>query len=148
MPEVSVAVEVAAPAERVWQAAVDWPTQSRWMFLTDVRVTRGTGHRVGDRLVAFTGVGRVGFADPMEITAYDAPHRVVVRHLGRVVRGSAAFEVIAVDAHRSRFVWTEWLELPFGVVGQAGFAVLRPALLWPLRRSLDRFAAVAAVDAG
>lgn len=146
MAEVSLAVDVAAPADRVWRVAVDWPSQSRWMVLTDVRVTRGSGHQVGDRLVAFTGLGRLGFSDPMEITAYDAPHRVVVRHLGRVVRGSAAFEVIALDGGRARFVWTEWLELPLGVVGQAGFVVLRAALLWPLRRSLARFAELAGAD--
>ncbi|HVE99267.1 MAG TPA: SRPBCC family protein [Mycobacteriales bacterium] len=144
MPEVTVSVDVVASPERVWQAAVDWPTQQRWMFLTRVWPTAGTGHAVGDRLSAFTGVGPVGFLDTMEITAYDAPRRCVVRHTGRVVRGSAAFEVVPLGPDRARFVWTEWLDLPLGVLGQAGFALLRPLILWPLRRSLRRFADLAA----
>jgi hypothetical protein len=140
VPEVSVSVDVDAAPEQVWRAVVDWPTQSRWMFLTRVEVTTGDGHAVGDELSAFTGVGRLGFTDTMTITAYDAPHRCVVRHTGRVVRGSAAFEVVPLGPDRARFVWTEWLELPFGLLGQLGFALVRPLLLWPLRRSLRAFA--------
>ena len=144
MPELSLFVDVDAPAEQVWRAAVDWPAQSRWMFLTRVRATRGDGHRVGDELEAFTGVGALGFVDTMRITAYDAPTRCVVQHTGRVVRGSAAFEVLPLGPDRSRFVWTEWLELPLGLLGQVGYAMVRPLLLLPLRRSLRRFAMAAA----
>ena len=144
MPEVSVSVDLDLPAETVWRLAVDWPSQRRWMFLTRVDVKSGAGHAPGDTLAAFTGVGPLGFLDTMTITAYDAPRRCVVRHTGRVVRGSAAFEVVPLGPDRSRFIWTEWLELPLGVVGQLGFAVLRPLLLWPLRHSMRRFAALAA----
>ncbi len=144
MPEVSVSVDVDASPEQVWRTAVDWPTQARWMFLTHVDVTSGDGHQVGDELSAFTGIGRVGFVDTMTITAYDAPQCCVVRHTGKVVRGTAAFEVVALGPDRARFVWTEWLELPLGLVGQVGFALFRPLFLWPLRRSLRAFAAQAA----
>ena len=140
MPEISVAVDVDAPAEQVWQAVVDWPTQSRWMFLTTVAATQGDGHALGDELTAFTGIGRVGFVDTMRITAYDPPRRCVVEHTGRVVRGSAAFEVLPLGPDRSRFVWTEWLVPPLGLLGRLGFELVRPLVLWPLRHSLRRFA--------
>jgi len=140
VPEISVSVDVDAPVEVVWRAVVDWPAQADWMVLTRVTATRGDGHAVGDELVAFTGLGRVGFLDTMTITAYDAPRRCVVRHTGRVVRGTAAFEVLPLGADRARFVWTEWLDLPLGLLGRLGFAVLRPLIRWPLRRSLRTFA--------
>ena len=143
-----MAVDVDAPAEQVWRAAVDWPSQSDWMFLTRVEATAGSGHAVGDQLAAFTGVGKLGFLDTMTVTAYDAPRRCVVEHTGRVVRGVAAFEVIPLGADRARFVWTEWLVLPLGLLGQVGFALVRPLVMWPLRRSLRAFAAHAARSRG
>lgn len=140
MAEISVSVDVDAPAEQVWAAAVDWPKQADWMFLTRVEATRGDGHAVGDYLSAYTGVGPFGFVDTMEITAYDAPRRCLVRHTGRVVRGTAAFEVQPLGPDRSRFVWSEWLVLPYGLLGQLGFVLLRPLIRLLLRRSLATFA--------
>ena len=144
MAEISLSVDVEASAAQTWAAAVDWPTQGEWMFLTRVEATSGDGHAVGDELAAYTGLGPLRFLDTMVITAYDAPRRCVVRHTGRVVRGTAAFEVIDVGAGRSRFVWSEWLELPLGFIGELGFALLRPLVLLPLRSSLAKFAAHAA----
>lgn len=140
----SVGVDVDASPERVWRAVVDWPAQADWMFLTRVVATRGDGHAVGDELSAFTGLGPIGFLDTMRITAYDAPRRVVVEHTGKIVRGQAAFEVIPLGPDRARFVWSEWLELPLGFVGELGFALLRPLFLLPLRWSLAKFATQAA----
>ena len=77
---------------------------------------------VGARLSAFTGVGRVGFLDTMEITEWEPPRLVRVLHTGRVVRGPGIFEVLALPDGRSRFVWREELDLPLGAVGRAGFS--------------------------
>jgi hypothetical protein len=134
--EISVAVDVDASVDEVWAAAVDWGRQGEWMALTRV----DGGHGLGATLTAFTGVGRLGFDDPMTITAWEPPYRCVVRHDGRIVRGTAAFEVQRLDGGRARFVWSEWLVLPFGLAGELGFAVLRPLIRWPLDRSMRRFA--------
>jgi carbon monoxide dehydrogenase subunit G len=137
MAELTLSVRVAAPPEQVWAAAVDWDRQHEWMVGTTVR--GGRGH--GARLVAFTGWHGIGFHDPMTITTWDPPHRCVVRHEGNVVRGTAAFEVLPDGHGGSVFVWSEWLVLPFGLLGELGYALLRPLVLRPLRRSLDQFAA-------
>ena len=129
---------VAAPVEVAWEALTDWQGQSGWMVLTRVTVDPG-GHRVGERLDAFTGIAGVGFHDRMEVTRWDPPRRVEVVHLGRVVRGAGIFEVRPAPGG-AWLVWIEDLDLPLGVVGRLGFAVLRPAFQLMLRRSLRRLA--------
>lgn len=136
----SVPVEVDAPAQRVWDAVVDWEAQGRWILGTRVRATRGAGREVGDRVTAVTAIGRFGFADEFEITGWDPPRECVVRHLGRVVRGTGTFAVEAQTAARSRFVWSEDLVLPLGGLGRAGWPLVRPAMAAGVRRSLRRFA--------
>ena len=137
MTELAASVEVDAPAQRLWDTVVDWDTQSEWMFLT----TACGGHGAGATVEGFTGVGRIGFLDTMVITRWEPPRRCVVRHTGRVVRGSAAFEVESLGDGRSRFVWTEWVVPPLGDLGTVGFALVRPLLLVLVRRSLRRLAA-------
>ena len=143
MPEISLSVDVAAPPDRVWAAMVDWERQGEWMLGTTVRGTVNGGHGTGAELEAWTGLGPVGFLDTMVITAWDPPYRCVVRHTGRVVRGAAAFEVEPAGAG-SRFVWTEWLELPWGRLGELGFVLVRPLVVAGIRYSLRRFATWAA----
>ena len=140
-------VDVDAPVERTWAAVTDWDRQGEWMLATRVRGTKQDGRGVGGGLRAVTGIGPVGFVDTMEITVWSPPHAAHVRHTGRVVRGSAAFEVRERPGG-STFVWSELLDLPFGAVGRFGFRLLRPALLWGLRRSLRTFAGWAARHPG
>lgn len=137
MSELRASVEVNAPPRAVWDAVVDWDVQSEWMLLTSVR----GGHGTGARVEAFTGVGRLGFLDTMEITGWDPPWRCVVRHTGRVVRGTAVFEVEPLDGGRSRFTWAEWVVPPFGPLGGAGLALVKPFVLLGIRYSLRRLAA-------
>lgn len=132
MAELTLSVDVAASVEDVWAAVVDWDRQHEWMVGTRV----SGGHGEGATVTAWTGWHGVGFTDPMTVTTWDPPYRCVVRHDGRVVRGSAAFEVLPLDDGHARFVWTEWLVLPFGWLGEIGFALLKPLILIPLRRSL------------
>jgi hypothetical protein len=131
-------VAVAAPVEVAWEALTDWHGQSGWMVLTNVTVDSG-GHRVGERLDAFTGIAGIGFHDRMEVTRWDPPRRVDVVHLGRVVRGGGIFEVRPAPGG-AWLVWIEDLDLPLGLAGRLGFAVLRPAFQLMLRRSLRRLA--------
>lgn len=148
MVHISVGVDVAAPAEVTWRAATDWARQGDWIPATRLRVTHGTGTAPGDRVLARTAVGPVGFDDPMEITRWDPPRACEVRHLGRVVRGTGVFEVVPASANRSRFVWTEQLDLPLGVVGRLGFVLVRPFAVAGLRLALRRFARHAAAHDG
>ncbi len=132
--EITSRVAVSADPERVWKAAVDWPSQHRWVWATRVR----GGHALGASVVARTGIGPVAFTDTMVITEWAPPHRCVVRHTGRVVRGIGVLEVIR-QAESCQFQWTERLQLPLGPVGRLGWPIVRPLVRWGLDSSLRRF---------
>jgi hypothetical protein len=134
--ELVVRQDVAADPERVFAAMTDWEAHDRWMLLTHARGGQG----VGESIEAFTGLGRVGFLDTMTITVWEPPVRAVVRHTGKVVRGAGAFEVEAVAPGRSRIVWSEWVDLPFGALGRLGWPLAKPLLGFFLRLSLRRLA--------
>jgi hypothetical protein len=133
-------VEVDAPAAATFEAAVDWDRQGEWMLGTRVRGTAQQGRGVGGGIEAFTGIGRLGFLDTMEITAWDPPRRCDVLHTGWLVRGTGSFEVLDRGDGRSAFRWSEELELPWGRLGRAGWPLVRPLFVAGVRRSLVRFA--------
>lgn len=110
------------------------------MLGTRVEVRSGDGAGVDSELAAWTGAGPLGFWDTMVITRWEAPYRVDVLHTGRVVKGTGVMEVVALPGGRSRFIWSEELDLPWGVLGRAGWPVARPALRAGVRRSLEKFA--------
>ena len=136
MAELVVSQDVNAPADRVWAVLVDWDLHGEWMPFT--RASGGAA--VGERIEAFTGIGRVGFIDRMTIVVWEPPHRAVVRHTGRVVRGSGAFEVRELSAGRSQVVWSEWVDLPLGLVGRASWPLVRLLLHAGVSFSLRRLA--------
>ena len=131
-------VAVAVPVETAWAGLTGWEDQTGWMLFTVVTVEPG-GHRVGERLDAFTRIAGLGFHDRMEVTRWEPPNLVEVVHLGRVVRGGGTFEVRPAPGG-AWLVWGEDLDLPLGPVGALGFAVLRPVFQLMLRWSLRRLA--------
>ena len=140
----SVTIDVGVPAERAWAALVDWEAQGEWMVGTSVRGTEQDGRGVGGGIAAWTGVRlgriRLGFLDTMVITAWEPPHRCLVDHTGRVVRGTGGFEIAERGADGCRVHWFERVELPLGVVGRLAWAVaVRPAARRGVVKSLRRF---------
>jgi hypothetical protein len=135
-------VAVPASAARVWEYVTDWPRQREWVPLTRTEIVDGPGDVVGGRIRAWTGIGRVGFWDPMTITRFDrSPDgggRCEVLHTGRVVRGEGEFRVVAEDADRCRFVWVEVVPLPFGRLGGIGWRLVRPLIERGVDRGLRR----------
>ncbi|GLU46791.1 SRPBCC family protein [Nocardiopsis ansamitocini] len=134
---VQVVHECPAPAERVWATLVDWEQHDRWMTLTRAHGGAGTGARV----LAFTGVGPVGFHDPMEITGWQPPADgepgyCEVAHHGRIVRGRGRFDIVPLTDGRSKITWTEWVLPPLGGLGRAGWPLAEPALTFFFARSL------------
>ena len=145
--ELTVPVDVDAPAAAVWRKVTDWEGQGDWMLGTRVRTTgEGDGRRLGATLAAVTGIGPLGVTDRMEIVEWTPPRRCVVRHLGRVVRGDGVFEVVPLDADRARFLWSELLDLPLGRLGALGWPVLRPAFRAGVAFSLRRMARQCAAE--
>ena len=59
--------------------------------------------------------------------------------MGRIVKGAGAFEVESTLTG-SRVVWSEWVRLPFGLLGDVGWLAIRPITALFLRISLRRLA--------
>jgi hypothetical protein len=134
--EIEILINIDAPPLKVWEAIVDWESQSNWMALTEVWVAPGAQRAgVGARIEAFTGLRAkrasanglplFGFLDTMTVTRWEAPTRCDVLHTGTVVKGSGTFIVEERANGFARFRWSEIVELPFGYLG---------ALLWPFAR--------------
>ena len=136
---VRVAVAVNAPVDVVFAAVTQWTEQGRWIIGTRVEVRKGDGASLGSELAAWTGAGPVGFWDTMVITRWEPPYRVDVLHTGKLVRGTGIMEVVALPGGRSRFVWSEELDLPLGTVGRLGWPLVRPAMRAGVGRSLRTF---------
>ena len=133
-------VPVDASVEQTWLGATDWAGQGDWMLGTKVHPTKQDGQGVGGAISAFTGVGRVGFVDTMEITVWDPPHRCHVLHTGKLVKGTGVFEVEARGAGQSTFIWREDLVLPFGALGRLAWPLVKPLFAYGVLVSLKRFA--------
>ena len=138
---VAVTVELDLPVSLAFDKVTDWEGQEQWMPLTTVRVVKGDGRSVGSRVEAYTGVGRLGFLDIIEVTSWDPPNRVDVMHVGRLLRGPGAFEFSALPTGGTALTWSEWLHLPFGRVGRIGWPIGRVIAAALLRIALRRFVA-------
>jgi hypothetical protein len=116
MARFTVVRDVRASASVVWSALVDWPRHGRWAPLTAVRTVTPRPDGVGAGFVARTGLGPLGFDDPMSVVVWqppagDAPEdpggRCEVVKSGRVVHGRAWFTVTPLPGSRARVVWDE-----------------------------------------
>lgn len=151
--ELTVPVDVNVPADVLWEVVSDLEGQSEWMLGTRVEITGGDGRSVGTELRAVTGPGPFGVADTMRITEWTEPpagahperserseRRIVVTHTGTLIRGDGVFAVEDLGPGRSRFLWSELLELPFGTLGRLGWPVVRPVFRAGVAHSLRRMA--------
>jgi len=122
-------VTVGAPAAEVWTYVTDWPQQGDWVPFTRVERVDGADN-VGGRFRAWTGVGPVGFWDPMTITSWqrtpDGGGRCEVLHTGRVVRGEGEFTVLGRGERECEFVWAEVIDVPLGRLGGLGWRFAAP----------------------
>lgn len=141
MTGLTLSVPVQAPAAEAFAAMVDWEAQSQWMLGTDVARSFGNADRVGGRLDAWTGIGRLGFLDTMVITKWnEAEMLVVVLHTGAVVKGEGEMQVVATSDTTCEFIWRERIVPPLGPLGRLGWPLLKPAFAAGVRKSLLDFA--------
>ena len=47
---------------------------------------------------------------------------------------------MATSDATSKFVWSEDLDLPLGVLGKVGFFFVKPGFVYGVRKSLEKFA--------
>jgi len=149
--EIEIVIDIDASPARVWDAIVDWESQSAWMALTQVWVEPGAPRAgVGARIEAFTGLRArkassnglplIGFLDTMTVTRWEAPTRCDVLHTGKVVKGTGTFIVEPRAGGTARFRWSEVVEVPFGYLGAALWPIARVGLYGSVKFSLKALA--------
>lgn len=102
-------------AEEAWRRLTDWERHGCHAPLTRVTVATAPPTRVGTVFVARTGIGSVGFDDPMEVVRWDPPvpglpGRCRLEKRGSAVTGWAEIEVRPAP-RGSRVVWREDLKV-------------------------------------
>jgi len=141
-------LEVDAPADSLWAYLTDWQRHGEWIPLTRVETVGGAGRQVGGKIRAWTGVGPVGFWDPMTVTGWDevpgGGGTATLVHTGRIVKGDARLVVSALPDGRSHLSWRE--EYDMGRVAWLAWRAGGPLLQRGLSRALRRMAAL--VEAG
>ncbi|MBC7633308.1 SRPBCC family protein [Aeromicrobium sp.] len=100
MALIEIVREVRLTPAESWNRLTDWEQHGRFVPLT--RITRND-----DGFDAFTGVGRVGFHDPMEIVRWEEPTFCRLEKRGRVVTGWAELSVEPHGDGGSKVTWRE-----------------------------------------
>ncbi|MEV7396334.1 SRPBCC family protein [Aeromicrobium sp. NPDC092404] len=123
--------EVALPPEESWRRLTDWEQHGQHVPLTRIiRTDRG--------FTARTGVGRLGFDDPMEIVEWSPPRFCRLEKRGRVVTGWAEVGV-EPTVGGSRVTWRE--DLHVRGVPRWGDGLTRAAGTRMFSRVIDRLLA-------
>ena len=140
---IAISTLINAPAEKVWSSIADWESQGAWMLQTKVIRTSEIAEGVGVKIEAFTGpfyrlfprFKFLGLLDLMEVTRWEPPYRCDVIHYGKILKGSGAFEVVALDGSHTTFHWSEEVIAPLPL-----FLLVKPFLWIGVKISLARFA--------
>jgi hypothetical protein len=133
---VHAAVDVGAPAQRVWDVLVDWPRHAEWVPFTSA----DGGAAEGESVEARTGIGPASFLDTMVIDDWTPPNRVGVRHTGRLIRGEGRFDLVDLPGGRCRVTWSELIDLPLGPAGRVAWIAVGPLARLMLHTALRRLA--------
>lgn len=128
---IAMSLVIKAPIERVWAALTDWESQGEWMLQTTVEVTSKIREGVGTTIAAFTGIGKLGVMDHMEVTSWQPPHICDVVHTGKIIKGTGRFQLVKIDADTTRFDWSEEILAPRVI-----FLLIAPGLYAGVRISL------------
>jgi hypothetical protein len=135
--QLSVKIAINAPEIEVFKKVTNWEDQIKWVFFTKVRGVGNDSRKLGGKLEAFTGIGRIGFLDTMTITKWVDNKLCEVTHTGNVVKGRGLFEVSTNDS-TTYFTWTEYVIVPFGFIGKVGWVLVKPISKFGLWLSLKR----------
>ena len=144
-----VSVDVAAPRQVVWDVLTEWERQSEWMLdAKSVEVLTPLREGVGVTIRCPTNLLGVTVEDVMRVTAWDPPRLLEVTHLGRIITGSGAFELVETGSEMTRIDWWEEVDPPLGALGEWGASTLvLPVLRRIFTRSLRQLGALAEAQA-
>lgn len=129
---IAMSIVINAPIEMVWGSLADWESQGEWMLQTQVEVTSTIREGVGTTIAAFTGIGKLGVMDHMQVTRWEPPYICDVLHTGKIIKGTGRFQLRAIDAQSTRFDWSEQILAP-----RALFLLIAPGLYAGVRISLN-----------
>jgi hypothetical protein len=131
---VRVGTSLPCPPEEAWAILLAWERQADWMLDADrVEVVSQEREGVGVRLAVRTRIlGLPAFTEAMEVTGWEPPRRLVLRH-GGFVAGEGTW-TLTPEPGGTRFDWTEDVSLRVPVVGGAAAWLYMPVLRWLMRR--------------
>ncbi len=125
----------ASPSE-VWDDLRDIASHTSWMQdAVAIRFTSDQQEGVGTTFEADTKVGPFRLSDPMEVTEWEEPRCMAIRH-GGVVTGTGRFFLEPAAGGRTRFTWDEELSFPWWMGGPAGALVAGQVLRLVWTRNL------------
>ena len=129
MTAIRVSETIAAPPERVWAEIDDVGSHVRWMEdAVAIRFTSPGRTGVGTTFDCDTKVGPFRLTDHMEVTEWDPPRVMGIRHVG-VVTGTGRFLLEPVgNGSATAFTWAEDLRFPIWMGGTAGGRAAAPLL--------------------
>ena len=136
--KISAKIAIDGSQDSVFTAVTNWGSQHKWIYATKVKAVSDNSHKLGGRLEAFTGMGNFGFLDTMTITKWESPTLCEVTHTGKVIKGVGLFEVVC-DNDKTYFIWTEYVEMPFGRFGKIGWFFVYPLIALLLQLCLRKF---------
>jgi len=128
---IAMSLVIDAPIEKVWASLADWESQGDWMLQTTVEVTSEIREGIGTKIAAFTGIGKVGVMDHMQVTKWEPPFICDVLHTGKIIKGTGRFQLSSIDSETTRFDWSEEILAP-----RALFLIIAPGLYAGVRISL------------
>jgi carbon monoxide dehydrogenase subunit G len=122
------AIVLPTTPDAAWSVLVDWERQADWMLDADrVEVVSDVREGVGVRLAVKTRLlGVPAFTEPMEVTVWEPPRRLVIRH-GSLVAGTGVWDLVPMDGGTG-FRWTEDIRLHVPVVGELAARAYRPVM--------------------
>jgi hypothetical protein len=107
-----VSARTSLSPDEAWRRLVDWPRHADHVPMTSMRVLTSAPSGVGTVIVARTGLGPVGFDDPMEVTEWAPPTddeagfcRLEKR--GSAVTGWAELTITPEPGGGSTAIWRE-----------------------------------------
>lgn len=131
--------EIVLPTtpEEAWAVLMDWERQADWMLDADrVEVVSERREGVGVRLAVKTRIAGVpAFTEPMEVTGWDPPRRLDIRH-GSLVAGNGSWQLAPIDGG-TLFTWTEDIRLAVPVVGDLVARLYRPVMRVLMARAME-----------
>ncbi len=138
-----VHVRIEAPRDVVWSALTDIELQPAWMRdARGLEIVEGDPAEVAPGLIMKVPTQFLGMKtiDVMETIAVDAPLRWEVQHIGESFKGRGEFTLVDEDDGRATTVyWTEEIEAPAGLVGEAALTAIQPLLRRQFKHDLHRF---------